>query len=191
LEVFGTLDKKKELEEIGITHILTVASGCVPSYPDDFVYLYIDIQDIPEADLLKHFEDASEFMHEALKKKDQKVLVHCMAGRSRSVSCILAYLMRYQKLSLEDSLLFTQSKRPIAQPNEGFMEQLKLFQQSYCRVEGPLEKNIYQAGHEESKTAPNPASSLLPLDPPQQMKKNEACEDVEKEVPKDTENASI
>jgi methyl coenzyme M reductase alpha subunit len=43
---------------------------------------------------------------------------------SRSVTHVLAYLMRAEGMSLLDALHFVQEKRPLASPNSGFMRAL-------------------------------------------------------------------
>jgi hypothetical protein len=53
------------------------------------------------------------------------VLVHCAQGRSRSSTLILAYLMSTTPMAYNEALEHVQSKRSMAQPNEGFEKQLK------------------------------------------------------------------
>lgn len=47
-------------------------------------------------------------------KQSPKVLVHCRAGRSRSVVIVAAWMMRTAKLSPEDALDFIAKRREIA-----------------------------------------------------------------------------
>lgn len=92
-------------------------------FPDK-IYYTILIEDDKTEDILKHLDDATEFiyMHKG------EVLVHCAAGISRSATVCIAYLMRYQGYTLKEALELCQKARPIVEPNEGFMEQLKLFE---------------------------------------------------------------
>uniref|UniRef100_A0A803KA67 Dual specificity phosphatase 13 n=1 Tax=Xenopus tropicalis TaxID=8364 RepID=A0A803KA67_XENTR len=53
-----------------------------------------------------------------------KILVHCVLGKSRSATLVLAYLMIYQHFSLEDAIRHVAKRRCIA-PNRGFLEQLQ------------------------------------------------------------------
>ena len=46
-------------------------------------------------------------------------LVHCVAGRSRPTSVIVAILVRYCGYSLEDSKLLVRSNRPEALKQDG------------------------------------------------------------------------
>jgi len=53
------------------------------------------------------------------------VLVHCAAGKSRSASLVIAYLMREFKWKYEEAFNYVKSKRSIVQPNPGFVKLLK------------------------------------------------------------------
>ncbi len=66
-------------------------------------YLCIQISDSPEENLRQHFAKCIDFIHEA-RVANQSVLVHCLAGVSRSVTLTCAYLMTVTKLSHKDVL---------------------------------------------------------------------------------------
>ncbi|KAJ3070630.1 hypothetical protein HDU98_006330, partial [Podochytrium sp. JEL0797] len=51
--------------------------------------------------------------------------IHCHAGVSRSSTIVLAYLMRFQHLTLYEAWLLTYKARPIIRPNEGFARALQ------------------------------------------------------------------
>ena len=63
----------------------------------------IVIQDSVEANILPLLPDAVEFIKQAV-DEGGRILVHCVAGRSRSVSCVVAYLIASQGLSSEDAI---------------------------------------------------------------------------------------
>ena len=67
--------------------------------------------------------------------KVSKVLVHCHAGQSRSVAIVAAYLMRLEGLSFEETMDVIKQANPHANPNEGFREQLKLYEKMGCRID--------------------------------------------------------
>lgn len=66
-----------------------------------------------------------EFIHKF--RQLTNVYVHCYAGVSRSVTIVVAYLMNCWKWNLKTALAFVQTKRIVAKPNDGFMEQLKKY----------------------------------------------------------------
>lgn len=53
-----------------------------------------------------------------------KVLVHCVMGRSRSATLVLAYLMMKHSLSVVDAIEHVRQRRCIL-PNHGFLKQLR------------------------------------------------------------------
>jgi len=59
--------------------------------------------------------------------KQGSVLIHCAAGFSRSVACVIAYLMKENSWTYERSFNFVKSRRGVkyTNPNFGFRQQLK------------------------------------------------------------------
>uniref|UniRef100_A0A1I7X3R8 protein-tyrosine-phosphatase n=1 Tax=Heterorhabditis bacteriophora TaxID=37862 RepID=A0A1I7X3R8_HETBA len=57
-----------------------------------------------------------------------KILVHCNAGISRSSTFVISYLMKYQQRTLDEALGMVKAVRPVIRPNDGFMHQLKMFE---------------------------------------------------------------
>ena len=56
--------------------------------------------------------------------KGGKVLLHCVAGISRSATICIAYLMKHGGFNLLEAYNYTKMKRPIIKPNCGFFRQL-------------------------------------------------------------------
>lgn len=48
-------------------------------------------------------------------------------GKSRSATCVMAYLMQKYNISAAQALEQVRQARPIVEPNEGFMKQLDLY----------------------------------------------------------------
>ncbi|XP_077406319.1 dual specificity protein phosphatase 13A-like [Vanacampus margaritifer] len=117
---------KPALLALGITHVLNAAHakpgsvGNQSFYGDDFRYCGIPADDSAHFDLDVYFRPAADFIHEGLKSPRGKVLVHCMMGMSRSSALVLAYLMIYRRLSLEEALRRLVRKRAIY-PNRNFL----------------------------------------------------------------------
>lgn len=87
-------------------------------------YHYIIIDDKQSEDILQYLDSATDFIH----SHNGEVLVHCAAGVSRSATVCIAYLIRFHRYSLDSALALCLSARPIVQPNEGFMEQLRRYE---------------------------------------------------------------
>ena len=88
------------------------------------MYCNIPIYDHKEAQIKVHFEKALDFINTAV-KNNTGVLVHCIAGVSRSSSCVIAYLMHYHRLRLIQAYAAVKRQRCIIQPNEGFRLQAR------------------------------------------------------------------
>lgn len=65
---------------------------------------------------------------EEARSSDKGVLVHCLAGVSRSVTITVAYLMHKLSLSLNDAFNMVRSRKSNIAPNFHFMEQLHSFE---------------------------------------------------------------
>lgn len=113
------------LKSLGITHVLSVGVEILQKF-DDFTYKYVELLDLPESTLSKIFDGCFSFIDEA-REKNGKVLVHCNAGYSRSPSVVIGYLMKKNKMTLDEALNKVREKRNV-KPNEGFMKQLKEFE---------------------------------------------------------------
>lgn len=122
------------LKKNKISKILTLMDS-PPKFNDgfetNFNRIIIKISDFPKSNIIKSFGECLNFM-----EGEEKVLVHCMIGTSRSATIVIAYLMWKQKMRYEDAYNFVKKKRKIICPNSGFKEQLKIF-------EGLLMKNNY------------------------------------------------
>ena len=110
--------------------------------------LLITEEDNKASNISKHFSKTSEFIHEGiwidkgniLGKKIPKKLailnclksisVHCMMGKSRSATISTAYLCTVTGLSWLTVLNSLRHCREVVNPNEGFKEQLRLYEES-------------------------------------------------------------
>lgn len=110
------------IKENKITHIFSAIGPAQVKIPG-VVYESVDIMDDPMQSLEYAVDKFIPFVLKARKDKG-KVLVHCHAGISRSVSLILAYLIITQGFSFNEALDMVKKSRPIANPNPGFKNQL-------------------------------------------------------------------
>eukprot|EP01122_Echinamoeba_exundans_P001206 TRINITY_DN1118_c0_g1_i1.p1 TRINITY_DN1118_c0_g1~~TRINITY_DN1118_c0_g1_i1.p1 ORF type:complete len:286 (+),score=44.50 TRINITY_DN1118_c0_g1_i1:420-1277(+) len=90
---------------------------------DDVTYLNIDVLDMENQNIKKHFEKCFKFIEGG--RRDGVVLVHCNAGVSRAPTICIAYLMKKLKVTFEDAFELVKDARPAIEPNSGFVLQLK------------------------------------------------------------------
>lgn len=82
------------LEELNIRRIINVCDFQLEQeILDQRHVLWINLDDDTYTDIAQHFEMTNEFL-QSCKANDEKVLVHCQMGVSRSSSIVLAYLMQ-------------------------------------------------------------------------------------------------
>ena len=67
-------------------------------------------------------EEGVSFISDAIANEEQGgLLVHCMAGQSRSVTMVIAYLIKIENYTLGDAIGLIKNSRPTISPNPGFM----------------------------------------------------------------------
>jgi len=123
---FSAEDKDK-LTSLGIRYILNVTTEAANLFTGLFQYYQIPIVDQEMENIMQYFPAAFEFIEKAMSEKSA-ILVHCVAGSSRSATIVIAYLMKYNNMSLKDAFVLCRKKRNIVSPNKGFMSQLIVFE---------------------------------------------------------------
>ena len=73
-----------------------------------------DIMNVTARDIHQHLE------------RGESVYVHCYAGRSRSPTVVVHYLMLYHDFSFPDALKWVERYRPCVNINEGFVQILTI-----------------------------------------------------------------
>lgn len=119
---------KSSLDSYGVTHILNLDSEVENKFEDDYNYKNIHIQDRPDYDLSKVYEDCFDFIDDG--RHYGNVLIHCSGtiGLSRSTTICIAYLMNKEKQKYDEAFNNVKEVRSFVKPNEGFMKQLKEYQ---------------------------------------------------------------
>lgn len=128
--LIGNMEASKDLKFLqnsGITHIVNCAYQCSNHFPGKFKYLHLRISDLPSTNIFRFFKEAIQFLEEASRDKKNKILVHCIAGHSRSVTILTGFLMFQDLQGAESVLKMIQEKRKGANPNSGFLKQLEIF----------------------------------------------------------------
>ncbi|XP_031419085.1 dual specificity protein phosphatase 22-B isoform X1 [Clupea harengus] len=116
---------REQLAKHNVTHILSIHDTAAPIL-QEMTYLCIPAADLPTQNLTQHFKESIIFMHES-RLKGEGCLVHCLAGVSRSVTLVVAYIMTVTGLSWTEALAAVRVARPGAGPNQGFQRQLQEF----------------------------------------------------------------
>ncbi len=104
-------------------------------------YLHITVPDHPITNLHQYFSITNNLIYKCI-SEGKNVLIHCMMGVSRSTTIVLAYMMKiyYMKhrqlcncndTSILPKLIeYVRSKRPVINPNPGFVIQLKQYEKN-------------------------------------------------------------
>ena len=113
------------LNKSKITHLLSVDN--FQDFPPGFITKTLNIDDEESENILQYFNECIEFIGE------NRTLVFCTAGRSRSATIVAAYLMKIKKMSAEQALE-TIKKVRVIRPNPGFLIQLNTWEKMNCEL---------------------------------------------------------
>ncbi|KAL5551827.1 hypothetical protein UlMin_002003 [Ulmus minor] len=118
-ENYPSTIKEAALKDLNITHILNVTSCLEASHPNNFVYKVINGYKSKE-----YFEECFEFIDEG-KRAGGCVFVYRFVGRSRSVTIVVAYLMKKYRMTMSQALEYVRSRGSRASPNASLIIQLQ------------------------------------------------------------------
>jgi hypothetical protein len=117
---------KPFLHDLGITHIVNCAWEVPCWYRRSFKYLQLRLTD-PDPEFQDHIARVCKFIHRG--RKQGAVLVHCVAGLSRSPSMIVAYLCSRGKTVDEALRLLRrgvgEDDGSFIEPHASFLEQIE------------------------------------------------------------------
>lgn len=91
------------------------------------------------------------------------VLVHCLAGISRSVTVMLAYLMAHRQLSLNEAYNMVLKRKANIDPNFHFMQQLHSFEKQLLDARQQQPSRQQQSANSSAGGATATSSYLSPL----------------------------
>ncbi|KAF5843168.1 protein-tyrosine phosphatase-like protein, partial [Dunaliella salina] len=150
----GSLNGLQHAKALGIRYIVSVLDGRATALCNTsaFGVHYIDIPDLPSSNILEALPGAIKFIHKALTESPDgsRVYVHCMAGVSRSVTIVAAYLMHTQGCNVEQAIQHIRRVRRSANPNDGFREQLHYWSSG---LSGALDYLEHNSKHHTAYTA--------------------------------------
>ncbi|CAL1534830.1 unnamed protein product [Lymnaea stagnalis] len=126
---------ERDLQVKKVTHILSIDEKPLPEMlTNKCTYKHIFALDLYDFDLLELFPECFTFIDQA-RENGGAVLVHCQAGISRSATIVVAYIMQKHVISKVRALEIVAAARQFVRPNDGFQEQLQLFENMGCRID--------------------------------------------------------
>lgn len=131
-EIFQSSDAVALLKRINVTHILNMTlekenervarSGL-------FVLKSFGIEDHVDSEVDSLLHEVVEYIHLVhLQSHKNVVFVHCRAGRSRSATAAIAYLIKHANMPLSKAYECVKAIRPSICPNLGFFVSLQEFE---------------------------------------------------------------
>jgi hypothetical protein len=110
------------LQTLGIEFIVNVTLECANMYPDFLKYTRISVLNKFGQNIGKYFLYTSHYIDERI-ENNKAFLVHCMQGRCRSATIVIAYLI-WKGNSLRDAYSIVKTVRNKIFINKQFFEQL-------------------------------------------------------------------
>ncbi|XP_007965890.3 dual specificity protein phosphatase 16 [Chlorocebus sabaeus] len=164
---------KELMQQNGIGYVLNASNTCPkPDFIPESHFLRVPVNDSFCEKILPWLDKSVDFIEKA-KASNGCVLVHCLAGISRSATIAIAYIMKRMDMSLDEAYRFVKEKRPTISPNFNFLGQLLDYEKkikNQTGASGP--KSKLKLLHLEKPNEPVPAvseggqKSEMPLSPP-------------------------
>ncbi|XP_062318701.1 dual specificity protein phosphatase 8 isoform X1 [Osmerus eperlanus] len=119
---------KDLMAQNGITYVLNASNTCPkPDFITESHFMRIPVNDNYCEKLLPWLDKTNQFIDKA-RVSNCRVIVHCLAGISRSATIAIAYIMKTMGLSSDDAYRFVKDRRPSISPNFNFLGQLLEFE---------------------------------------------------------------
>ncbi|KAG2433478.1 hypothetical protein HYH02_012596 [Chlamydomonas schloesseri] len=117
---YDTASRSELLRAMGITHILNTWPSNPALFKNSFTYHTVTSTPVD-------FQECHNFLDTVL-NKEQKVLVYCMTGVSRSPSVVIAYLMKKRGWRLAESYKWVKDKRQTINIKEEDVKRLQEYE---------------------------------------------------------------
>ncbi|VTJ60420.1 Hypothetical predicted protein [Marmota monax] len=149
---------KELMQQNGIGYVLNASNTCPkPDFIPESHFLRVPVNDSFCEKILPWLDKSVDFIEKA-KASNGCVLVHCLAGISRSATIAIAYIMKRMDMSLDEAYRFVKEKRPTISPNFNFLGQLLDYEKkikNQTGASGP--KSKLKLLHLEKPNEPVPA----------------------------------
>ncbi|KAF8154109.1 hypothetical protein B0H34DRAFT_77308 [Crassisporium funariophilum] len=129
-----TPEHVKELQDLGVKRILNIAAECDDDHGLGLrevfdKYYKIPMRDtVEEENIAKGVREVCEILDDA-RLHSSATYVHCKAGKSRSVTAVMAYLIHANHWTLSRAYSFVLERRKGISPNIGFVSELMTFEE--------------------------------------------------------------
>ncbi|KAM9327941.1 dual specificity protein phosphatase 16 [Pholidichthys leucotaenia] len=163
---------KDLMQQNDIAYVLNASNTCPkPDFIPESHFLRVPVNDSFCEKILPWLDRSVEFIEKA-KASNARVLVHCLAGISRSATIAIGYIMKRMDMSLDEAYRFVKEKRPTISPNFNFLGQLLDFEKKIKSPPG-TDTKLKSLHHLEPSSEPptevedpEPASSMeVPASP--------------------------
>ncbi|NXF92912.1 DUS8 phosphatase, partial [Eubucco bourcierii] len=164
---------KDLMTQNGISYVLNASNSCPkPDFICDSHFMRIPVNDNYCEKLLPWLDKSIEFIDKA-KVSSCQVIVHCLAGISRSATIAIAYIMKTMGMSSDDAYRFVKDRRPSISPNFNFLGQLLEYERSLKLLKALKSKGDRVEGDAQQDPAEAAESSRHPPPPPTSEKAEE------------------
>ncbi|KAJ6524517.1 hypothetical protein B0H19DRAFT_1008228 [Mycena capillaripes] len=123
-----------ELQSLGVRRILNIAAECDDDHGLHLrtvfeKYVKIPMRDtVEEENIARGVREVCEILDDA-RLHSAATYVHCKAGKSRSVTAVMAYLIHANHWTLSRAYAFVLERRKGISPNIGFVSELMTFEE--------------------------------------------------------------
>ncbi|NWV68867.1 DUS8 phosphatase, partial [Malurus elegans] len=156
---------KDLMTQNGISYVLNASNSCPkPDFICDSHFMRIPVNDNYCEKLLPWLDKSIEFIDKA-KVSSCQVIVHCLAGISRSATIAIAYIMKTMGMSSDDAYRFVKDRRPSISPNFNFLGQLLEYERSLKLLKALKSKGDRGEGDAQQDPAEVAEGSRHPLTP--------------------------
>ncbi|XP_020512120.1 dual specificity protein phosphatase 16 [Labrus bergylta] len=150
---------KDLMQQNDIVYVLNASNTCPkPDFIPETHFLRVPVNDSFCEKILPWLDRSVEFIEKA-KASNARVLVHCLAGISRSATIAIAYIMKRMDMNLDEAYRFVKEKRPTISPNFNFLGQLLDFEK---KIKSPNETKLKSLLHPESAEVSAPSDDSEP-----------------------------
>jgi len=117
-------EKTAEFINLNIDIIINCCDDYTHKHSDTYIIENYPINDGFDATISDFLDPIAESINQHM-CHNKRVYVHCIQGRSRSVSILIYYLIKFKNMSFDEAFEKIQKNRPIILPNPNFILEIK------------------------------------------------------------------